>query len=685
MYWFFILLFFFFIWRLHQNALCIAESLSDYLIKFFFGVISCIIPTGFLLSYFNAINQPLAWGLGVNILAWASYFVFSKLTQQPRLQLSSAIGNSIQSFLVSWHSLSFISKITFIILGLGLGFSTVINLVIVFVTYPNEWDSMTGHLVKCAFYLQNGNMNRLQGTTWTIDYYPNSLPTLQIFFYHVLGEKGFKVIHYLSYWIFALSTYGIAKKINPVNKNKINISALLVFLLTALLPTALIQATTTESDIVLTAYLGVLVYFMFSFKGNPSKLNLALIAWMAGIWIGHKVTFLLIAPAIMVVAVYTVLSNRAFYQKIILFIAVLAVSIAMYVLPNGYIGNIKAAEKFSLGSLSAPAEVMRWHGIEHFTSQEKIKNLELNMIRYTSDFLNFDGIRSTALGRKVNDAFRYVPNKVFGKFHIEGDKFTVVSYFSFNHPIPFYVERPYWGIISFGLLLPIILLLFIRFRKFEKTLVASIILLLASAIHFLSLCYSAPYDPIKSRYFMNMAVWTLPILLNLVILSSPPKGISIYKPVKLIDVYLLFCSIIITISAGLLVLNRTLYPILTEKNIFNQSRVEQLTISRPEITAAYQKFDELVPAEAIVALGTQQEHEDFEYPLWGKDFKRKLIPLHPFRSAVKPIPAEAQYLFYSKGVIPYQAGDISLGEENKTNDTAVEESEFYLRVLKPIR
>lgn len=57
-------------------------------------------------------------------------------------------------------------------------------------------------------------------------------------------------------------------------------------------------------------------------------------------------------------------------------------------------------------------------------------------------------------------------------------------------------------------------------------------------------------------------------------------------------------------------------------------------------------FGFFVPADAIVALGTQQEHEDFEYPLWGRGFTRKLIPIHPFRKPVKPIPEEAQYLFY---------------------------------------
>ena len=153
------------------------------------------------------------------------------------------------------------------------------------------------------------------------------------------------------------------------------------------------------------------------------------------------------------------------------------------------------------------------------------------------------------------------------------------------------------------------------------------------------------------------------------------------KKLKLLIVYLLISSVIISLSAICVILTIRFYPIFSEKNIFNTNRLEKLTIGRPDIYEAYRKFDELVPKDAIVALGTQQENEDFEFPLWGADFKRKLIPIHPFRSAVKPIPAEAQYLFYSKGVIPYQEGDIPLGGGNKTNDSVVEESEFFLRIL----
>ncbi|UTA67631.1 hypothetical protein [Emticicia sp. 21SJ11W-3] len=672
MYWIFLFLFLGFIWQIHRNSVYISESLSDYSLKLFLGLVSCIIPTGFILSEFNLINQPWAWGVSVNLIALLFYAVFRQVSNPQNFTLAKGFSHLNNKAKTAWAGLSFANKISFGVLSFAAVATAVLNLVIFFFTYPNEWDSMTGHLVKCALYLQNGNMNRLQGTTWTIDFYPNSLPTLQMFFFHLLGEKGFKVIHYLSYWIFALSAYALAFKIS-----KNFVASVFTGLVTLLLPTALIQATTTESDIVLTAYLGILAYCLFAFRQKPTPLNILLISLIAGVWIGHKVTFLLIAPAAFAVAVYTVLIKKEFYKNINLFLISFMLSVGIYALPTGYIGNIKEVGRFSLGSLSAPPIVMKWHGIEDYSTKDKVKNMALNAGRYSSDFLNLDGLRSTLAGKRVNDVFRVIPDKMLGRLHLEGERFTVVSYFSFDHPIRFYIERPYWGIISFGMVLPALVILLFRFigryraiTPLEKGLG---ILAIATLLHFLSLCYSAPYDPIKARYFLNMAVWCMPLLVVFYLFSIKRKLWQYWQVV---------CCILIAVSAICTILYTRIHPVFGEKNIFNMSRMEQLTVARPDIYEAYQKFDEIVPKDAVVALGTQQEHEDFEYPLWGKDFKRRLIPIHPFRSRLKPIPAEAEYLFYSEGVLPFEEGDIELSKKDEHNDTPVKESSFFLRKLK---
>ncbi|AFK02943.1 hypothetical protein Emtol_1801 [Emticicia oligotrophica DSM 17448] len=673
----FILLFLGFFWQIHRNTTYISENLSDYAIKFFLGLVSCIIPTGYLLSEFNQIGQAVFWGISVNVFAIILYFIFQKLTNRQSFSLKRSLINLPKELSNLWYQQGSTGKVILSILSIGLFIVTVLNLIIFLFSYPNEWDSMTGHLVKCAYYLQNGNMNRMQGTTWTIDYYPNSLPTLQMFFYHLLGEQGFKIIHYLSYWMFSISAYGISLKITN-NKT----ASVFVFLVSALLPTALVQATTTETDIVLSAYLGSLTYFMFAFKASPTRLNLGLIALVAGIWIGHKVTFLLIAPAAVVVAFHTILLKKEFYTHIKLFVIAFVLAVGIYALPTGYIGNIKEAKKFSLGSLSAPEMVMNWHGIEHYSGEDKVDNFLLNIARYSSDFLNLDGFRSSPTGKKINEKFRVLPNKLLSPLPLEGNRFTVVSYFSFEHPVRFYLERPFWGVIGFALILPIILFLVWQLIRNPKKLSMAensfLILILAAILHFLSLSYSAPYDPIKARYFLNMAVWCMP-LLSIVFISWQKRKLFIK------DIYLKIVSLLIVVSAIPTILYIRIHPIFAEKNIFNMTRLEQLLVARPNIYEAYHKFDEIVPKDAIVALGTQQEHEDFEYPLWGEDFKRKLIPIHPFRSAVKPIPAEAQYLFYSKGVIPFQEGDIQLNAIKSKPNMPVHDSEFFLRKLTPNR
>jgi hypothetical protein len=173
-----------------------------------------------------------------------------------------------------------------------------------------------------------------------------------------------------------------------------------------------------------------------------------------------------------------------------------------------------------------------------------------------------------------------------------------------------------------------------------------------------------------------MAVWCMPML-SLIGLSWFQRK-SILK-----SIFLIIISGFIVLSAIPTILYLRIHPVFEAKNIFNTTRLEMIMIGRPNVYEAYKKFDELVPKDAIVALGTQQEHEDFEYPLWGENFKRKLIPIHPFRSVVKPIPAEAQYLFYSKGVIPFQEGDIKLNHINSELHTTINDSEFYLRKLTP--
>ncbi len=109
--------------------------------------------------------------------------------------------------------------------------------------------------------------------------------------------------------------------------------------------------------------------------------------------------------------------------------------------------------------------------------------------------------------------------------------------------------------------------------------------------------------------------------------------------------------------------------------------MELLTISRPDITKAYANFDRLVPQNATVALATI--NDDYEYPLWGPNFSRKLIPINPFEKGLQPVPQEAQFLFFSKSVIKPLKTDIRLGTDTTLQEHVIVRGEdYYLRKLK---
>ena len=665
--WFYLLAILFFFVN-HQNARRTSQSFSDYIINYFLFLVMSIIPTGYIMSELVAIDKPGFWGISLLVISVVTFFIlrFTIPKNAFVLKKNYSVGN-LKEFV---SDLSVLEKFTFGILFSGFVICSLLNIYAFFFAYPNEWDSMTGHLAKCAYYLQNGSMNRMQGTTWTIDFYPNSLPTLQLFFYHLFGEMGFKFIHFLSYWIVLVASYKISLHICQSKK-----AAIFILFITSLLPTALIQATTTETDIVFSAYLCILIVYLLKFLKKPSIFYLSFIGLIAAVWISHKVTFILAGPSIAVLILFVLWKRRAFFnvKNIGVALLVFALGFGVFVLPAGYIGNVKEVGELKIGSLSAPKLVMSWHGIENLSTKEKLSNFKLNLLRYTSDFIHLDGIRSSPTGAKIDNAFRIPFDTFYKKFNIDDDRFWAVNSFKFRQvDVNFYRERPYWGWIGIGLVLPALLFFgwsFFRKEKF-KDIDSDLALafFVAGIIHFLSFSFSAVYDPIKARYFMNMAIWFLPLIVYL--FKAKAKG------------YLAVSSAIIVVSALSTLLFRDLIPLTGEQNIRNLSRMEQLLLGRKMLTPAYQKFDKIVPKDAIVALGTQQENEDFEYPLWGKDFERTLIPIHPFRSAVKPIPEEAEYLFYSKGVIPYQEGDIKLNEEMDNETELVNDSQFFLRKLK---
>lgn len=677
----YLLTFFLFIYGVGLTAKKIAQpSLSEWLITCFILFTGSIIPTGFILSALDLTASTPAWIAG-NFMALGLHFLlWSKLVSQPAYSMRAVVANRLATFQLWAKELSPYLKFIFILMFGTLAIIGITNLILVIFAVPNEWDSMTGHLNRAIRYIQRGTMEHFGGTNWNMDTYPKSVTTIQIYTYLITGrvENAFKIIHHLAYWTTLVSVFGIAQRIGR------NLSASFFCALAySMFLDFLMQAVTTETDIVLTAYLSCLLYFLFTFYNTRDNKYLYLSGMTFGIVFGHKITFGLLLPSVFVIMVYAVFispSFKVFFDRFFRLALAIFLAVLIYMLPTGYIKNMQV-----FGHPIGPKTALKHQSIERFgTPRNLLKQGTRNVARYGYEFFNLDGIRNAQWGYDLNTQIRKPIIALEDKLHMRLDEetnYTIVP-FSFQRRFDYYNANPYWGVFGFALILPLILLVFVRIFWSR----VHWFLALAFILNFMTISYSAVYDPFKGRYFIEPGLFG--VLFLLLLFSN--HRLSIIKPRRKIwKGYVALVVALGCVSAIMSVyLNVRALPfgVYGMGSALTMDRIDYQTFARPDITKAYHAYDSIVPQNATVALGTV--NSDFEYPLYGKNLTRRLISINPFEQGLQPIPADADYLFYARSVINDTSKikalptDIRLGSDTTMTHLIERGEDYYLRKLK---
>lgn len=629
--------------------------------------------TGYSLSLVNFWHSPFFWGFLPFFTTYLVFILFRNFEFiENRRSTFKLIGSNIQKISEEVKNSSLFQKRFFQLLFSFLFLVFACLLVVFFVSPPNEWDSMTGHLNRLLYFIQNKNLNHFIGTNWNIDTYPKSFPNHQVYPFLLMGknEIWFKFHNLSSYIISAFAFYGIMKRLGFAFKTRLVIASFYL-----LIPISIIQATTTDTDIVLACYLALFVYYILSYFDKFEKRYILLSALTFSIALAHKITFVFSLIPVCLILVYFIWVNRKSqpFRHWKYIISSYLLTITFLVGPCGYISNI-----IHYGHPIGPKEATSHQSIERAkTFENLVKQGTRNYIRYVSDILNPDGLRNIneveLINKKWKSTLRSVDRSLGLRLEDEKD-FTIIP-FSFDRRDLFYNGTPIIGILILLFLFSIIYLPFEQ-NKTQRRILG--VFFLAFLVHIAALAYTAAYDPWKGRYMQSSFVFLIPIggvLVERII--SRQKYLTPFS--SMIFLLLVGSSAIFTV---LLHKRALLINYDGEKTIFKQSRIERLTVSRPDITRAYSNFDILVPKDATVALATI--NDDYEYPLWGPHFTRKLIPINPFTKGLQTIPKDADYLFFASSVIVPQKGDIRLSKHNYTNieRIVVPGETYYLRKLK---
>lgn len=632
-----------------------------------------IILTGYVLSEFNLWNNTITWSIFPFILIIAFHQLFSNfLVKSDQLQDSSfkITGRAIQKLHEVYIDSSKTEKITFSILLVSFVIIHLIQLSVTFYSPPNEWDSMTGHLNRILYFLQNGSFKHFIGTNWNIDTYPKAFSSIQVYPFLMTNwnEHFFKLPNLSAYWILFIGTYGILKRLNIPFIIRVFCSTLVLFI-----PIAIIQSTSTDTDIVLAAYLVTYIYFIFSYKQTQQTLYLYLAAISFSIALSHKITFVFSFLPILVLISFIIKNTNfnSWKSSIKHFLFSHIFFILIITLPTGYISNLR-----HYGHPIGPTTATQHQSIERAGNfRNLLTHGSRNFIRYNFDLLNLDGLRNITAIENIQKAIKPIFQTIDKELNLKLEQetnFTIIP-FSFNRQFEFYNGTPIYGVIFILLMIPSFLYLLIS--RSDRV---YIYFFFAFFLHLLALSFTAAYDPWKGRYMLSTLVFIMPIIGNFL------NQKSLFQKCQTGKIFLIITSVLISIT-GIATISLHLralpFGAYNKPSIFKISRVEALTISRPDITPAYLKFDSIVPLNATVALATI--NDDYEYPLWGNRFTRKLIPINPFEQGLQQIPDEANYLFFAKKLIKPIKGDIRLGTNLTLKEGIIVPGEdYYLRKLK---
>lgn len=644
------------------------KNFDEILITGFIIQSGSIILAGYLLSFLKLWDNVYCWSITPFFVSYIIYYFFKYLIYLPQTKHKSAfrlIGSSVQQLHEIYKKQRKSEKVLFGFAFFGILGIAFIQLFLLFFLPPNEWDSMTGHLNRILYFLQNHSTAHFVGTNWNIDTYPKSFSSIQLYPFLMGGynEHLFKLPNLSAYWMLFIGSYAILKQLAIDFKVRLLSSMLILFT-----PIVLIQSTTTDTDIVLGAYLVSCLYFLFRYMKSQELFYIYLFSFSFAIAFSHKITFVFTFPSIGLLLLYIIFSkNRLSKFQQIKHVVFSMLFVVLITLPTGYIDNI-----IHYGHPIGPETATKHQSIERAGD---VSNLVLhgtkNLGRYFFDLLNFDGLRNIVFVENfqvlVNNQFRSIDNLF--DWGLESSRtFTIVP-FNYTRQFEFYNGTPIFGCIFLLLLIPSTVMLFIKKRKN-----IFYILFASFLLHFSALAYTAAYDPWKGRYMISSLVFLLPIA------SIFFERIVVSK--RYLYVLPIFILVIISAYSTLLFHGRS--AMISTNNIptiWNKSRMELLTVSRPDIIKAYSNFESIVPQNAKVALATI--NDDYEYPLWGHNFKRTLIPINPFEQGLQSIPKDADYLFFSKNVIKPVETDMRLGTDSTISEHIIVRGEdYYLRKLK---
>ncbi len=468
-------------------------------------------------------------------------------------------------------------------LGVTLALALAVELVLAVAVAPNNWDSMTYHLARVAYWLQEQSVLHFSGGTGRQLAQPPNGEFLQGWTLAVTDTDRFApVIQWIALVGLLPAIAGIARLLGFSWPASAFAAALF-----ALLPQPVLQATSTQNDLIAAFFAAATVLLGWRGLRDRHRGELVIGGAALGLAVGTKGTFLLALPGLALVL--GIVAARVRPPRHVL--AAAAGCAAIGVIALGIFNYALNVDTYGgpLGPIS--------------TAVERVSPLGDNAVRSGWSLVDMPGTKV----EWVDSLLSKPAYRVFGDLRSP-------SFAGYTSDTAVNEDTSAYGLLGFLLIPPLLIITVVapRVRPEARAVAGAALLVIVLSWIF------TEQNPWVGRLLMTAIALGAPLLAFLYERSWMRTLAIVGAVVSLVP------SLLTSVSK----------PILTPPNtptILAHDRLSQQTRQRPEVAPAVRALDRVVPSDATI--GLVRGGDSWDYVFFGPDRARRVVPMSGLSAA----------------------------------------------------
>lgn len=495
------------------------------------------------------------------------------------------------------------------VLGTGICLAYGANAGLVLFVPPNNYDSMTAHMSRVGYWLQHGSLHPWPTHNILQAVYPINAQVQilwTVLFWGTDQLAGF--IQWTAVPVSMLAIYGLAR-VMGWNRAPCVFAAFIWATFTEVV----LQSTSTQNHLIVSALGVIMFYLLFLGMRTRHTGTLVLSGLSLGMAVGTHQAFLFFGPGLALITLLLLFPLRRDTWRIVFLWAAACTVSVLLVGSYMYLLNL-----WKYGHPMGPTRLVHSQSIS--TSATWLKLLAVNTSRFAYQFIDPSGLPD-AIARRLVDLKADSAHALYAWLN---DASTMVyGTFPFRKLPMLHEDRAWFGPLGVLLLLPAACVqccqaILERERVRLGLIGATLSLLLGVSI------FRAGWTPAQGRYFVAAVTICAPFL-------ACVYGHGRWRS-------LLRWAVV---GIALLVLGRTTLcneakPLVGPQAIgWGMDRTARQMANRWAIDLDVRLVEQVVPRGST--LGIAFGDHDWDYPLFGKHFDRRIVPIWPDTNATNTL------------------------------------------------